>query len=113
MKFLYEIEYIAEANANENFSCDESLIGHKNNSQLWLIGIINNSTKDYRIEATFQRDVNTMKEFITKYTIRGNNIITDGFSAYNFLNYNNSGYRHFRHINGKEDLVSELNLPPI
>lgn len=45
MRFLYETEYIAEANANENLSCDESLIGHKNNRQLWLIGIINNTTK--------------------------------------------------------------------
>ena len=54
-----------------------------------------------------------MKEFITKYIPRGNNIITDGFSAYNFLNYNNSGYRHFRHIHGGGILVLELNLPPI
>ena len=89
MKFLYETEYIAEANANENFSCDESLIGHKNNSQLCLIGIINNSTKDYRIETTFQIDDNNMKECITKYIPRRNNIIKVGFSAYKFLIYNN------------------------
>ena len=55
MKFLYETEYIAEANANENFSCDESLIGHKNNSQLWLIGIINNSTKDLSNRSYFSK----------------------------------------------------------
>ena len=67
---------------------------------MWLIGIINNTTKDYRIEATFQRNSNTMKEFITKFVSRGNNIINDGFSAYNILEDNSSGYRHFRHIHG-------------
>ena len=69
MRFLYETEYIAEANADENLSCDESLIGHKNNRQLWLIGIINNTSKAYWIEATFQRNSNTMKEFISKYVL--------------------------------------------
>lgn len=51
-----------------------------------------------------------MKEFIRKYVLRGNNIINDGFNVYNFLEDNNSDYRHFRHIHG--DILDSDNNPP-
>ena len=50
IKFVYQTEYIGEANLNNNFSVDESLMGNKNNRQLWLMDIINNNTKEKRLE---------------------------------------------------------------
>ena len=38
MKILYESETIRIKNNRDYFSVDESLINHKNNRQLWLIG---------------------------------------------------------------------------
>ena len=67
MKFVYAQEFISKENVGENFSIDESLIGHVNNKQLWLIGIINNNTKEIRVEASFTRNSYTIKSFITSY----------------------------------------------
>ena len=39
---------MAEENENKLFSVDESLIGPKNNKQIWLI--INIQTTDFRVE---------------------------------------------------------------
>ncbi len=50
MRFAYECEYIAEKNGNGFYSIDESLIGNKNGQQLWLIGTINNISKQFRIK---------------------------------------------------------------
>lgn len=60
MKLIYESDKISTKNNRDYFSADESLINHKNNQQLWLIGIINNITKEFRIEASFNRDSNTL-----------------------------------------------------
>ena len=56
MKILYKSEPISVKNKNEFFSMDENLINHKNGRQIWLLVVINNQTKDFRIEGTFNRD---------------------------------------------------------
>lgn len=65
-----------------------------------MLGIINNSTKEFRIEASFERDTPTIKKFISKYVETGNNIVSDGWSSYNYLDNINSGYLHIKHIHG-------------
>ena len=49
----YEVEPFAEENGNHYFSCDESEFSHDINSDsIWVLGMINNITKDFRIVAT-------------------------------------------------------------
>ena len=64
MKILYSSEAISFQNKNEFFSMDESLINHKNGRQIWLLGVINNQNKNFRIEGTFNRDTTAISKFI-------------------------------------------------
>ena len=61
---MYQHEKIGGLDEHEYFSVDESNIGHKKGKALRLLGIIKNSTKEFRIEATFERDTVTIKRFI-------------------------------------------------
>ena len=62
----YEIEPFAEENGNKYFSCDESEFYHDfNNDFLWVLGMINNTTKDFRVVVTKSRDLIHLKEFIS------------------------------------------------
>ena len=46
----YRSEKFGDSNNSEYYSLDESMFRHKNNSQIWILGTINNSKKDFRIE---------------------------------------------------------------
>ena len=94
LKFEYRSSPLADENENGYFSIDESLFAHKNGKQIWLLGIINNSTKDFRIEGTYERTTDCIQKFICFNLKKGNNIITDGFASYNFLDRIDSGYTH-------------------
>lgn len=65
--------------------------------------MIDNIEKDFLIEAVFNRDQNTIKQFISMYVISGNNICSDGWTAYNYLDNPLSGYYHYRHVHGGGD----------
>ena len=54
--------------------CD-NLEGNKQ----WVLGIINNFNKDFRIEITKNRNTDTLKSFICKYVHKGNTIVLDGW----------------------------------
>ena len=103
MKFEYRTTLLAEENENGFFSVDESLITHKNNRQIWPLGIINNSTKEFRIEGIYERTTDAIKNFITLNAKSGNNIITDGLTSYNFLDRIDSGYTHIKFVHGGGD----------
>ena len=48
MHIVYETEVIGDA--NKKYYADESLITHyNNNNQIWLLGVINNATKKFRM----------------------------------------------------------------
>ena len=93
----YRSETFGDSNNSEYYSVDESLFGHKNNSQIWILGAINNSTKDFRLEGVLNRDTHNLKKFITNYIPIGNKVVTDSWSGYNFLDMPNSGYIHLKH----------------
>ena len=61
------------------------MINHYDGKQIWLLGICDNNTKEFHIEAAYNRNMNTLREFITSFVKKGNNIITDGWPAYSFL----------------------------
>ncbi len=75
---------------------EESLFTHtKNRTQPKVIGIINNRTKEFRLEASKYRDNNTIKKFLNKFIDSGNTIISDGWSGYNFIsNFNDQPMKH-------------------
>ena len=100
LRLLYGSESLEEANHIDYYSIDESLFGHRNNKQIWILGAINNRTKDFRLEAVLSRDSETLKDFITTYVPRGSNIVTDSWMGYHFLDYPNSGYIHYSHNHG-------------
>ena len=89
------------------------MIGHKNGKQIWLLGAIDNNTKDFRIEGTYTCDSITLKKFITLNTETGNNIVTDGWSWYAFLDAMTLILEGFPTIMGEVILASAKNQPPI
>lgn len=105
-KYLY-IEYqtnmLCYPNEEKYFSIDECNIISINNKSIWLLGIINNNTKNFRIEPVINRDADTIKTFLTKYVGSGNRIVIDGWSGYDFLDHPLSGYRRYKHIHGRSD----------
>jgi hypothetical protein len=72
MHLVYETEEIGEANKNEFYSADESLTTHHNYKQIWLLGVINNTTKKFRIIGSFKRDSSALSRFIKKFVRAGN-----------------------------------------
>ena len=71
---------------HKQFQVDENLFSHTDNGdKIWVLGIIDNQTKDFGLNISLKRDQNVLKSFITRYVEPGNTIITDGWSGYNFL----------------------------
>ena len=100
---VYQSELLGYANENNNFSVDEShFTSSLNGEPIWVLGAINNATKDFRLEAVKIRDSNILKLFITTYIERGNKIITDRWSGYSFL-ANEDGYDWDPHTHGAGD----------
>ena len=93
----YRSETFGDSNNSKYYSVDESLFGHKNISQIWILGAINNSTKDFRLEELLNRDTHILKNFITNYIPIKSKVVTDSWSGYNFLEMPNSGYIHLKH----------------
>lgn len=56
MNIIYDTELISDINKNEIFSADECLINHNINRQIWLLGIIDNRNKQFRIVGTLSRE---------------------------------------------------------
>ena len=63
------------------------------------MGAINTSNHDFRLEGVFERNSTIIEKFITKNIEAGNNIIIDGWRAYNFLN-NSANYNCIPHNYG-------------
>ena len=66
-------------------------------------GLINTRNKNFRIEAVKTRDSDILEKIIRHHVGIGNNIVTDGWGAYNWMNSFNSGYRRIIHIHGNHD----------
>ena len=54
--------------------------------QIWILGIMDNNSKDFRLEAVKQRNSETLKTFILNNIECGNKIISDGWNGYTFIN---------------------------
>ena len=76
------------------FAVDESLFNHININQIWVLGIINKSSKSFRLETTLDRSEQTLKKFVENYVKGGNSIVSDDWRGYYFLNHEDSNYEH-------------------
>ena len=90
IKYMYIIENISEENKMERFAIDESLFTNINNSPLWVIGIINTSSKKLRLELSFKRNADVLKKIIFKHVHKGNIIVSDARSGYNWISNSQS-----------------------
>lgn len=108
IKDCYAIERIAEENHNESISIDESLFTHENNSQVWVVGKINNITRKIRLEIVEKRSRNTMEKIINSHIPKDNIIISDAATCYSWLNEINSGYTHHVHSHGYGDFGENI-----
>ena len=101
---------LVESNLGEYVAVDESLFCHNHgNEQIWLIGLVNTRNKNFRIEAVKSRDSDILEKIIRHHVGIGNNIVTDGWGAYNWMNSLNSGYHRIIHIHGTMILGMVLN----
>lgn len=101
IKNIYMTKEISTINGNNNYAINESLFTHINNENIWVIGVVDTSNNfNFRCNISKIRNNVYLKKFIAKYIKRGNNIITEGWSGYSFLNYNNSGYIHISYNHG-------------
>lgn len=91
MKNIYKIDKLAYTNSNKIIAIDESMFTHIENSQQWVVGLINLSSKQIRIEFLNDRSEDTLKKIIELHINKGNIINRDLWPGYNFLDLNNSG----------------------
>ena len=61
----YKIEYIAEENGQDSISVDESLFVHNGQIQIWVVGLINNRSREIRLVQVENRTSSTIKNIIT------------------------------------------------
>jgi len=89
---VYQSEIFGETNSHKYFSVDESLFcTDENKKQIWVLGIIDNISKDFLLDIAYERNQNILKSFIKNYIKSGNTIVCDGWSGYAFLD-NIEGY---------------------
>lgn len=70
---------------------------------LWVLGLRDNDTKEFKVVVAKTLDENIIKTFIKRFIPAGNNIVSDGWASYDWLDEVNSGYSHFKHIHGRHD----------
>ena len=70
--------------------------------QIWVLGIVENLTKDFRLDLSLDRNQERIKSFITQYVESDNTIVTDGWQGYNVLDTSDD-YIHEVHIHGAGD----------
>lgn len=97
LEVVYKTELLGEENENSFFSVYESLFGHINGDQFWLLGIINNQTRGFLIEFTNSRSSASIKSFISKHVKKVNKISTDIWVGYDYLGEPQYGYEGYRH----------------
>ena len=100
---VYQSEVLGERNSHKYFSVDEShFCTDENKNKIWVLGIIDNISKDFRLDITYQRNQNNLKSFIMNYVLSGIHIVCDGWAGYAFID-NMEGYTREMHNHGGGD----------
>ena len=65
-----------------------------------ILGIIDTSSKVFRLKGSLSRNRDTLKKFISKLVKISNSIISDNWAGYDFLDRMDSDYTHIKFNNG-------------
>ncbi len=88
MSFIYLCDKLGFENKNEKFSVNErKFTKTAKKGNVWVLDIINNSTKEFHLECSIKRDEITLTK---KLVDSANTIISDGWAGYH--NLENKGY---------------------
>ena len=93
-----------------HFAVDECNFTHTDGEQVWVIGAIETTTKELRIDIIHGRNATNIEKFIKKYIPPNNYVITDGWSGYQWMNRNNSQYHHIIYSHTAGDCGYDLEL---
>ena len=77
LELTYQNDLYGDLNQGGYFSVDESLFGYRDNAQIWILGFIDNCSKEFRLEGCLSRSSETLKKFISKFVKSGNTVITE------------------------------------
>ena len=69
-------------------------------AQIWILGIINTSSKQFRLEGCLSRNNDTLKKFIIKFVKSGNSVISEHWIDYNFLIKWIQAFSHIKFYHG-------------
>ena len=70
---IYNTENISTNDGLNIYAVDEVLFTHKNNVQLWVVGIVCTTNKSlFRCNYTKIRNSQYLRRFLTKYVLAGN-----------------------------------------
>ena len=89
---------LGQLNGGSNISIDEFLFTHLNREKICIIGAKSNKTTNIRLDLYKRRGEEKVKTFIYNQVKENNNIITDGWLSYNFLDSPNLDYTHEIHV---------------
>lgn len=64
LKDIYQLDTITEQNNDESISIGESLFVHDNHNQIWVLGMINNSSRIIRLEILENMAQNHIKKLL-------------------------------------------------
>ena len=102
LKDFYRFHRLGKEQGGSNISMDESLFTHINGEKIWVVGARNNKTKNIRLDIFKTRNQEDLKIFINNHIKKNNNIITDGWSGYNFLDSDYAEYDHEVYVHGPD-----------
>ena len=77
IKDIYRINKLGKRQGGSNISIDESMFTHSNGNKIWVVGAINNKTRNIRCDIFYTRNTDDMKLFINNHIKEGSNIITN------------------------------------
>lgn len=67
LKIKCQSSLLGHEKEGKYYFVDETLINHNDGKRIWLLGICDNNTKEFRIEVSYNRNKATLREFITSF----------------------------------------------
>ena len=69
LKIEYQSSLLWNENEGKYYSVEETLINHYDRKQIGLLGNCDNNTKEFRFEAFYNRNMETLRKFITSFVL--------------------------------------------
>ena len=104
LKYAYKlVQKGGDPNSNRTVTIDETLITHIDSKQIWIVGAIDTTTKNVRLDVIPERNGHNLKIFVSNHILPGSNLTHDGWQGYNFIDDDDSVWTHETHNHGHGD----------